>query len=281
MKKVRLSYSTLSEYSQKKYGKSIEKNPPRPQQKIVKPIPKKKLIDRDILEILESAYVQDNILFLDSGSLDRKTYLKVNKVLESLGGQWNRNKKGHVFDEDPQEILDNVINTGFYEKESDFGYFPTPAAIVEKIIEYAKIEPHHTILEPSAGQGHIIEGLESSENVVCGELLERNREILIKKGFRVKFENFLEHHEKYDRIIMNPSFVKQADIDHVNHAYSLLNPGGKLVSVMSQGVTFRTNKKTVEFRKLIDEKGLYEELPENSFHTSGTEVNTVLVVLNK
>jgi type I restriction-modification system DNA methylase subunit len=187
-----------------------------------------------------------------------------------------------VFDDDPQEILDTVIHTGYYEKQEDFGYYPTPSIVAKHIVHLAEIEDHHTVLEPSAGQGHIIEELTNTHNVICGELLERNRKILQEKGFNVEFTNFLTYKEKkFDRIIMNPPFGQQADIDHVNHAYSLLNEGGKLVSIMSSGVTFRSNNKTVEFRKLIEQNGYIENLPENSFHTSGTNVNTVIVVLNK
>jgi len=73
----------------------------------------------------------------------------------------------------------------------------------------------------------------------------------------------------------------QADIDHVQHAFKFLKPGGHLVSVMSAGVMFRENKKTVDFRNLIESCGHIERLPENSFRDSGTGVNTCIVVMEK
>ena len=80
---------------------------------------------------------------------------------------------------------------------------------------------------------------------------------------------------------MNPPFENQKDIDHVNHAFSLLKDGGKLISIMSASVKFRKNKKTKEFRELIDENGFIIDLPEKSFKDSGTLVHTIMVVLNK
>ena len=50
---------------------------------------------------------------------------------------------------------------------------------------------------------------------------------------------------------------------------------------MSNGVTFRDNQKTMEFRKLIENNGLIKDLPENSFKNSGTNVKTVIVILSK
>ena len=45
----------------------------------------------------------------------------------------------------------------------------------------------------------------------------------------------------YDRIIMNPP----CDAEHVQHAYSLLKPGGRLVTIMGEGVFYGQDKKAV------------------------------------
>lgn len=84
----------------------------------------------------------------------------------------------------------------------------------------------------------------------------------------------------FDRIVMNPPFGRQADLKHVSHALKFLKPGGLLVSVMASSVTFRSNKLTTDFRQLIvDRGGHIEELPEGAFKSSGTMVNTVIVVI--
>jgi len=93
---------------------------------------------------------------------------------------------------------------------------------------------------------------------------------------------------RYDRIVMNPPFEKQADIDHVLHAYELLEPNGRLVSIMSTSVTYRDNQKTKEFRAFMGElpkvpglHGHIEHNPEGSFKEAGTTVNTVTIVLER
>ena len=73
----------------------------------------------------------------------------------------------------------------------------------------------------------------------------------------------------------------QADIDHVLHAFKFLKPGGRLVSIMASSVTYRENKKTIDFRELINRQGFIEQNPVDAFKASGTRVNTVTVVLNK
>jgi len=82
----------------------------------------------------------------------------------------------------------------------------------------------------------------------------------------------------FERIIANPPFSRQADVDHVLHAYSLLAPGGRLVSVMSAGVTFRTTAKTARLMAL---KPVIEPLPDGAFKESGTNVRTCIVTLEK
>jgi len=114
-----------------------------------------------------------------------------------------------------------------------------------------------------------------------GELAD----ILRLKGHEVIGSDFLEHQGKYDRIVMNPPFEKFQDIDHVRHAYEHLNPGGRLVSIMSESPFFRTDKKAVEFREWLDSVGgTIEELPEKSFSQKSeraTGVSSRVVIINK
>ena len=42
----------------------------------------------------------------------------MNKVLEALGGKWNRKAGGHVFDHYPADEIDEVILTGEYTDKS-------------------------------------------------------------------------------------------------------------------------------------------------------------------
>jgi type I restriction-modification system DNA methylase subunit len=86
----------------------------------------------------------------------------------------------------------------------------------------------------------------------------------------------------FDRVVMNPPFAGQQDIDHVTHAFGFLRPGGRLVAIMAAGVLFRENRKAVEFRALVDAAdGTIEENDEGAFKVSGTGVRTVTVTMDR
>ena len=252
-------------------------------------------IENDVLIVLSTLTIDGNNVII-AGQLDRKLYLAVNKVLDRIGGKWNRKAKAHVFDGDPTDRLNNVIESGVLDSKVKTGYFPTPAPIVDKMIELADMDKRHFILEPSAGQGHITDRICARLHIhpydvyVC-ELLPENKSILEEKGYYVRGD-FIEFAHKrgadgsgwtFDRILMNPPFERQADIDHVTAAFGLLAPNGILVAIMSAGVMFRENKKTVEFReKILEPHQTYlEHLPDGSFKESGTMVNTILLRLER
>lgn len=161
--------------------------------------------------------------------------------------------------------------------------FPTPRELALVLVESADIQATHTVLEPSAGNGQLADCILSESGIrpVCCEINHKLQSILRAKGYQVVGSDFLEHITTYDRIVMNPPFVNQQDIDHVNHAFELLNLGGRLVAVMAGSVEFRQDKKTTKFRDLIDRYGSIERNPDDSFKQSGTNVRTVTVILDK
>jgi len=79
----------------------------------------------------------------------------------------------------------------------------------------------------------------------------------------------------YDRIIMNPPFSNGRDIAHVQHAYSLLRPGGRLVALMGESAFTNQNKRAEEFRAWLEELGgTDEKLAEGTFQDPSLPVNT-------
>jgi hypothetical protein len=166
------------------------------------------------------------------------------------------------------------------------GYFPTQSPVVDLILQRARIEPGMTVLEPEAGSGHIADAVKEecpgAVISVC-EINLRLRELLKLKGYTFAGEDFMELEQgSYDRIVMNPPFEKQADIDHIQKAYSLLAPEGILVSVLSPSFEFRSDRKSVEFRGWLDSlDATWENLPDGSFKASGTGIATRLVVIEK
>ncbi|MCK4827509.1 methyltransferase [bacterium] len=249
-------------------------------------------IEKPILEIIEQGNVEEGSLYyLPSIQLDRKTYLAVNKVLENLGGKWNRKQKAHVFDSDISDRIDNVLLTGsVVDPKKEFQFFETPPELAERLVDIAEIRSGESILEPSAGRGVIAKQIrkQNPENFLCCvELNIENSEYLYKNNFFQVFAdgtgdgNFLKITQKHDVIIANPPFApRQADIDHVSHMIDLANR--IVISVMGAGVKFRQNKKTLAFWDKIRQYD-YEmiDLPSGTFKTSGTMVNAIVLKVKK
>ena len=171
------------------------------------------------------------------------------------------------------------------------GFFPTPDNLIDFMIDQADLDKNHSILEPSAGIGSICDRLrERGFNGIINacEIVPSLYEILRLKGYVCSNEDILSYKqvngELWDRILMNPPFEKKQDIDHVLHCYNtFLKDGGRLVSIMSAGVQYNSDKKTVAFREFIESKnGLFIENGKafkGSFNN--TAVNTVTLIIDK
>jgi SAM-dependent methyltransferase len=239
----------------------------------------------DVLAVLSAAETDGNSLIL-VGQLDRKLYERTNKCLEAAGGKWNRKAKAHVFDGDAAERVDQMVLTGEVEIPKDeFNFFPTPPEVIAELLKIAEIEPGHRVLEPSAGDGAIVDAARAAGGFVYACELSEQRAIPLGArglewlaGMHVGDFLQLEPVRDFDCVVMNPPFAKRADIHHVLHAYKFLKPGGILVSVMSASVLFREDKLTRDFRAFVGERlGGIKKLPDGSFKVSGTMVNTVIV----
>lgn len=245
-------------------------------------------VDNTVLNALSNALMDGPRLTL-TGTLDRALYTQTNKVLEAAGGKWDKKSKAHLFPVDAADAMEQIIQTGevtlIRTIQQDFGYFPSPPAVVARLLELAAIDAGMRVLEPSAGKGAIAYACAAQGATVdCYELLEANFAALAgdTKLGAVQRGDFLavQPEPAYERVVMNPPFAKQADIHHVSHALKFLKSDGLLVAVMSGSVSFRDNKLTQDFRDLIRARGGdIEALPEGSFKESGTMVRTLIVTI--
>jgi len=177
-----------------------------------------------------------------------------------------------------------ALERSFIGKKID-GFFPTPEDLASKIVEEAEIVEGCTVLEPSAGLGHIAQAIREAHpdsKLTVIEQYNSLAEVLEAKGFNTINDDFLSHSEKYDRIVMNPPFENLQDIDHVMHAFSLLNDGGRLVAIMA-GNKDGERAKIQDFRNFVESNGyMYKNDPDaflSAFRSTG--VQTITVVLNK
>lgn len=170
------------------------------------------------------------------------------------------------------------------------GFFPTPKNVIERVFELADIKGDSPlILEPSAGRGCILDYIRERIPHAGFLFYEINTDlvkILELKGWNCHESDFLDSKPiVVDYTLMNPPFEKFADIHHVRHAYKFLKTGGRLVSIMSEGIFFRNNKICEGFREFIKTCGYSEKLDTGSFKGVGsfrqTGVNCRIVVLDK
>lgn len=82
---------------------------------------------------------------------------------------------------------------------------------------------------------------------------------------------------------MNPPFEKGQAFDHIQAAYGLLKPDGRLVSVMPLGAEQNGPRRAQDFREWLEDRSYYEvhELAKDAFKKSGTGVATQVVIIDK
>ncbi|MCX7184920.1 MAG: hypothetical protein NTW90_06770 [Nitrosospira sp.] len=238
----------------------------------------------------------------------------------------------------PKEVskIKEMERTMIGRSNDGMDFFPTPESTADAMVEAADIKEGMSVLEPSAGMGHIAERIrEAGVEPDVVEMASDRRELLEAKGFYLVGSDFMgikpresytygdtfeapdgkigrmaghpggsasgrvvlrddnkeslgfynrdelkpiQHNgvdSGYDRILMNPPFSDRRDALHVQHAYSLLKPGGRLVAIMGEGVFFGSDKKATEFRGWLESiGGTSEKLESGTFNDSSLPVNT-------
>jgi len=184
----------------------------------------------------------------------------------------------------------------------DKEFYPTPQAIIHKMTApYAQSLATRTVLEPSAGNGAILDALSSgvpydfenkrgekirlegkASRIYCIEKDPELRLILQQKGYRVISDDFLtftpEH--RFDLILMNPPFSHGAE--HLLHAWEILRSGDIACLLNAETLRNPCTAKRRQLAAIIAEHGSVEELGRcfaGSDHD--TDVEVALVRLHK
>lgn len=240
-------------------------------------------VSDEIINILDRSTLAGSNLVLPE-QIEREDYVQIDKVLRMAGGKWNRKLRAHVFAGAAADAIEPIILTGeVRDTKSDFGQFFTPPELAEYLAAMACILPGMRVLEPEAGIGNLVRAARAyTQDVTAWEIDIKLYETLVMDCEIAYHGDFLqvtpEQIAQVDRVLMNPPFAKQADIDHVVHALKFLKPGGRLVSVMGAGIRFRQTKKAHALRLWVEKAGgTITDLPAGSFKASGTDVNAVVV----
>jgi len=138
--------------------------------------------------------------------------------------------------------MNDMVN--YTEKDNQF--YPTPQALIDKMLEGLDLRYVASVLEPSAGKGNIVESLMKKYNSIisyycrnvdldvdCIEIDKNLQAILKNKQYKVVWDDFLTFNpfKKYDLIIMNPPF-KDGE-EHLLKALDLQKNGGDIVCILN------------------------------------------------
>lgn len=125
-------------------------------------------------------------------------------------------------------------------------FYPTPKALLEKIFTGMEWKDIHTVLEPSAGKGDIVQYLMEHGNISangyrysreldidCIEKDSNLQKILVGHGYRVVHDDFLTFRtfKEYDLIVMNPPFSNGDK--HLLKALDMQKDGGGIICILN------------------------------------------------
>lgn len=164
------------------------------------------------------------------------------------------------------------------EVSKDLQFYRTPASVADEIVERAYPRDGARVLEPSCGDGAILDALrrfaDSKRISIRATGVEYDAEraqAARAKGYSVHTANFLQvaPSPDFDVVLMNPPFYGKHYQQHVEHARKFLKPGGVLYAILP--ITAVTDHGFVDPGRGMDK---WKDLPVGAFSESGTNINT-------
>ena len=246
------------------------------------------------LQDLQQCIIDGNCVRLPDYQFPAKSFTKVKRLIEGIGGNWSTQTQAFEFTQAPDELFQRICDGETINLERDFKkryqFFPTPKAVLRLIEDRIHIGRDMRVLEPSAGQGAICKHLRSLfpnhdwQLDVC-EINSDFHPVLEGMDCNIVGTDFLQMsapRRGYHLIVANPPFSGGQDVIHFMRMYDLLAPGGRLLCVMSQNIA---SSKQSEYADVREWLGYYFheliEIPKGSFRSSGTNVKTYLVQIDK
>ena len=165
-------------------------------------------------------------------------------------------------------------------------FYPTNRELINKMITGVKLHKIHTVLEPSAGKGDIIDALKENlafrynDEIDCIEINPDLRSVLIGKGYRVVHDDFLTYKtmKEYDLIIMNPPFSEGCK--HLLKAIKLQERNGGAIICLLNAETVKkpyTNERK-ELVHILNENNAEISYLQDAFH-EGERTTSVEIAL--
>jgi len=196
-----------------------------------------KPLNFQVLDNLSGAYNKFNNQHYLSSSMDKLVKKQVIEILELLGAKFTDNT--YTFDySNHDDVVDFVKVTGCVFDYKSYQYYPTPDNVAQIAQEELQCTSDNSLLEPSAGQGNLVKGIEYKSldlveiSNINSMILERTNFFSTKTIHEMDFLKFAKNETRtFDRIIMNPPFSEGRVFSHIKNAFSLLNSGGRMVAI--------------------------------------------------
>lgn len=164
----------------------------------------------------------------------------------------------------------------------------TPLSVIKRLFDLADISLTDKVLEPSAGEGAILDYIKSiypnKKNMLAFELNADKVNILKEKGYDAHQKDFLDlisyNYNTFDVVIAAPPFKNNVDVLHIMHMYKCLvwEKSARVVSLTSPFWLTNNEKHQVLFRQWLENKKyLMEMLPDNTFIEKGKTVPTAII----
>jgi protein-L-isoaspartate O-methyltransferase len=185
------------------------------------------------------------------------------------------------------DALRDVLKSGGAQTVCAPQLFLTLPDLADEMVVLAGMVPGLKVLEPSAGTGRICAAIGRAVDISTIDLttveVNPNLSMLLRSSYPDNQHicaDFLgwncDGGQRFDRIIMNPPFANAADIRHIQHALQMLKPGGRLVAICANGP-----RQEKQLLPLFGPRSSWKDLPANSFKSSGTNVNTALILIDR
>lgn len=196
---------------------------------------------------------------------DKSALLDINRALAEFYGE--------VLPDAEEEDAKPQASTAV---SKDLQFYWTPEKVVGEALRFAGLYAprqfdenavRHRVLEPSCGDGRILDGIRKLGHFGFGIEYHAGRAAEARaKGHSVLTANFLEQpaRAEFDFVIMNPPFYGRHYVKHVRHALKFLKPGGTLVAILPATAHY-------DHQEL---GGAWMDLPVASFADAGTNVPT-------
>lgn len=237
-------------------------------------------------EVIQQLRVQGNVIKLPERKIDLNTQSDIAREMSQVGGKWLGGKvRGFQFQDDPTPILQQIKAGVINFDRTQYNYCILPPEIAYKMVQLADVFPDDRILEPNATSAVLIEAVQKihkeKEVEYCG-LIDPGK--LGNNLIRVA-ENFLDYTPGpiYDVILANPPITRNQDIDHIQHMFKLLRPGGRIVSIANchfQNSSIKPNQSRFH-DWLISNRAEIEELPPGLFRKIGNHSRSCIISLTK